>query len=258
MAAKWLERFAYRNSARVVALSPVMKEGVISTGYPEEKVTVIPNSSDLELFDVDPARGREMRARYPWLQDRPLFVYAGTIGLVNGLEYLARLAAATWPKDPEIRFLIIGSGREEEKVRQTAEELGVYQKNFFMLGRVSKEEIPAWLSAADMASSICIDVKEVWLDSANKFFDALAAGRPVAINYGGWMADFLLENDIGLVLSNYDLETSANQIVEKLNDKAWLERATRDAQELARQHFDRNDLARQLEQTLQASLTQKT
>ncbi|NLY71895.1 MAG: glycosyltransferase family 4 protein, partial [Clostridiales bacterium] len=73
--ARWLERFAYRNSARVIALSPGMKAGVIKSGYPENKVSVIPNSCDLDLFDVDPNDGNFLRKQYNWLQDRPLVVY---------------------------------------------------------------------------------------------------------------------------------------------------------------------------------------
>ena len=39
-AARQLERFAYRYSTRIVALSPGMKEGIVATGYPSENATV--------------------------------------------------------------------------------------------------------------------------------------------------------------------------------------------------------------------------
>ncbi|MFH1139869.1 MAG: glycosyltransferase, partial [Pseudomonadota bacterium] len=42
--AKWLEKLAYFKSAHVIALSPEMKEGILETGYPESKVSIIPNS----------------------------------------------------------------------------------------------------------------------------------------------------------------------------------------------------------------------
>ena len=49
-----------------------------------------------------------------------------------------------------------------------------------------KREIPALLAAATVATSLFRPIPEMESNSANKFFDALAAGRPVAINYGGW------------------------------------------------------------------------
>ena len=61
-AARGLERATYRAAAHVVALSPGMRDGVIAAGVAPERVTLIPNASDLELFspDVDPG---DLRAR---------------------------------------------------------------------------------------------------------------------------------------------------------------------------------------------------
>ncbi len=56
-AARVLERWSYRNSAAIIALSPGMAEGIVRTGYLREKVAVVPNASDLELFRRDAARG---------------------------------------------------------------------------------------------------------------------------------------------------------------------------------------------------------
>ncbi len=49
-AAKALERFLYRKAKHVIALSPGMADGVIAEGVPPERVHMIPNSSDLDLF----------------------------------------------------------------------------------------------------------------------------------------------------------------------------------------------------------------
>ena len=60
-AAEAMERRAYRAAAHVVALSPGMADGVAAAGVPRERITVIPNASDLDLFspDVDPGDLRE-------------------------------------------------------------------------------------------------------------------------------------------------------------------------------------------------------
>lgn len=249
-AARRLERLAYHHSARVVALSPEMKAGVVEAGYPAERVVVIPNGCDLDTFDVDPEMGLALRRRYEWLQDRPLVVYTGTLGQVNGVEYLAWLAAATHRIDPSVRFLVIGEGREEERVRATAGELRVLDKNFFMLPSIRKSEIPGWLSAADIATSLVIDVRELWANSANKVFDALAGGRPVAVNHEGWLATLLRETGAGLVLDAGDTALAAAQIVQALNDRRWLERAGEAARETARARFDRDRLAAALDGVL--------
>jgi glycosyltransferase involved in cell wall biosynthesis len=253
-AALWLEDFAYRHSARIVALSPDMKTGIERTGYPSERVTVIPNGCDVALFDVGPLPGRAVRQRYEWLGDRPLVVYTGALGLINGVSYLARVAAEVATMDPDIRFVVIGEGRENELVRGIARELGVLERTFFMLPSVPKAEIPGWLSAADVATSVVIDIPELWANCANKVFDALAAARPIVINHEGWLADLIRETDVGLVLPACDHRRAAEELARALRNRAWLERASATARTLALRRFSRDALVAELEAVLVAAV----
>ncbi len=250
MAARMLERFAYKHAKQIIALSPGMKEGIVKTGYPAGRVEIIPNSCDIDFFDLGPEPGRQLRAKYQWLGERPLVIYTGTIGIINGVDYLARLAGAVWEMDPEIRIVVIGEGQGEEKMFAEAEAVGVLDKNFFVLPNMPKEKVRAWLSAADLATSVFVDLREMWNNSANKFFDALASGTPVAINYGGWQQEILEETGAGLILDPHDLDAAAGLLAEKLRDKKWLVEAGRAAGQLARERFDRNMLAKKLERVL--------
>lgn len=51
-----------------------------------------------------------------------------------------------------------------------------------------------------MGSSFVIPIKELWANSANKFFDTLAAGKPILINHNGWQKNLIFEENIGYVL----------------------------------------------------------
>ena len=243
-----LEYIAYHSASQVVALSPGMKEGIVRRDYPAENVHVIPNSSDIDLFS-NGARAC-FRAPYDWLEDRPLVVYTGTLGQINGVVYFAELASHVWRCDPEVRFLIMGSGKQEDVVRAKAHELGVLNKNLFMMPPVEKNKVPDVLDAATMATSLFIDLKEMWANSANKFFDALASGTPVAINYGGWQADILNQSGAGIVMPARDTEAAAEQLVQKLRDKEWIDEAGKKARQLAVERFNREKLVVQLESVL--------
>jgi glycosyltransferase involved in cell wall biosynthesis len=245
-----LERFAYDHSAAVVALSPGMKEGVVRRGYLEKKAHIIPNSCDLELFQVPHSAGEEFRSKNEWLGDRPLVVYTGAFGRINGVKYLAYLAAAVGNLAPEVSFLSVGNGYEYDLVAALAKNLGILNENFFMMNAIPKNEMPALLSAATMATSLFIDLPEMWANSANKFFDALAASCPIAINYGGWQADLIEETGVGLVLPPKDIAKAAQLLVSALKDKNWQDRASAAALKLAKARFDRNNLAKQLENLL--------
>jgi glycosyltransferase involved in cell wall biosynthesis len=250
-----LARAAYHDADHVVALSPGMAAGVAAHGYPSDRISVVPNASDLDLFaDADQA-GARFRAEHAWLGHRPLVVYLGTFGQINGVSYLARVAAKAARIDPDVRFLCVGSGAEVEQVRRLATELGVLDRNLFILPAAPKSEMPAILGAATIATSLFIPVKGMEANSANKFFDALAAARPVAINYGGWQAELLHQSFAGIVLDPYDIASAAKQLTAQVRDETWLEQARLGARALACTNFSRDLLFQKLRSAVTGELT---
>lgn len=254
-AAAALERFAYARSERIVALSPGMKDGVVRAGYPAEKVSVLPNSADLELFDPERADDKHFRRKHPEIGEAPLIVYAGTLGKINGVDYLPGIAAASKAQGLGLQFAVVGNrGGAEKKVRETARMLKVLGDNFHLYPSVPKREMPNILAAADVALSLFVDLVPMWANSANKFFDALASGTPVAINYGGWQAELLEETGAGIVLPPDDADEAARRLGALVADKNQLHDTGRAARKLAEERFSRDKLALELEQVLLAAV----
>lgn len=249
MAARYLERRAYHESEAVIALSPGMAEGVARTGYPPGRIHVIPNGADLDHFSDTSARDA-FRASLPGVNACPLIGYIGTLGRINGVSYLVDIAAAALRHAPELRFLIVGKGAEEAAVRQRAEQLDVLGRNLIMLPAVSKQAVPGVFAACDVVLSLFIDLPEMQANSANKFFDGLAAGRPIAINYGGWQAELLERQGAGIRLAGWCPETAARQLAEWVAIPGALGEAGRNARALAEREFDRDALAGKFERVL--------
>ena len=248
-AARQLERFAYRNSDCIVALSPGMADGVADAGFDASKIVTIPNGCDLDQFDLGSSSGREFRAQRPELGDGPIVLYAGALGRVNGVDYMARLAAACQHLDQSARFVVLGAGSELQTVTALASELGVLGKNFFLYPQVAKTEIGGAFAAASVVTSWIVDLPAAEKNSANKFFDGLAAGRPVCLNHGGWQAELLRKYGAGFTLSR-DYEEAARTLISKLADKSGLEASGLAARKLAESEFSRDRLATLLEKTL--------
>ncbi|WP_164019465.1 glycosyltransferase family 4 protein [Pyxidicoccus trucidator] len=254
LAAQALERAAYAGAAHIVALSPGMKAGVEAAGVASEKITVIPNLCDPERFHVPASVGEAFRRKHAWLGDRPLVVYAGSLGRVNGVDFLVRLAADVLTRDPEVRFLIVGQGSEERTLHALAEQLGVKDRNLFILPPVVKAEVPAVLSAATIATSLFTDVPGMEDNSANKVFDALAASRPLALNYGGWQAKLLEQEQFGLYLPPKSIPAAGALLASRVRDTRWLAEAGRRAGRLGRERFSADAAALQLAEVLQRTV----
>lgn len=252
--AKWmarrLEKYAYRNADHVVALSPGMKEGVIDCGYPEKNITVIPNSADLDVFHPRLKLRQDFRAIIPEIGSRKLLIYAGTFGAINGVGYLVEIAQAALHCGDKVYFLAIGDGAEKVKVESQAERLGVLGRNFRTLPPMPKKDIPLAFAAADVVCSLFINIKSMWANSANKFFDGLSSGTPLAINYSGWQADLLKETGAGIQLPADDARLAAQYLTEFLSNCELAEKAGEAARRLAETEFSRDKLARKLEGVL--------
>ncbi len=253
--ARRLERWAYRNSSHIVALSPGMKEGVCRTGYPESSVTVIPNCSDVEEFRVPPSAGEAFLAEHPYLRGGPLVTYAGALGPVNGVAYLADIAVQMRAHDPSTRFLIIGDGKEREAIRAHAESLGVLGSNLWLLDPLPKRAMPSVLAASAVSCSLLLDMPALTVSSPNKVFDAFAAGKPVMITYEGWLADLLREADAGIVVPRGAARGAASALHEFLSSPDKLRRAGQASARLADERFARDLLAADLRRVLEGVVT---
>ena len=70
-------------------------------------------------------------------------------------------------------------------------------------------------------------------NSANKFFDGLAAGKPIMINYGGWQADLLESTGSGFVIPPNDAIQSASIINKIIIDGSSLNRMSKASLDLS-------------------------
>ena len=247
-AARKLEQYAYSNASAVVALSPGMRLGILSSGAAPDSVEVIPNSCDLAEFDVSDAKGERFRELYGLPKDKMLVTYAGTFGHLNGVGYLVRLAAAL-SSNRALHFLAVGGGRERLEIEALARKLGVLDDNLTLIDQIKKCDMPAVLSATDIATSLFLPIKEMEANSANKFFDGLAASRCVAVNYGGWHAELLTQSGAGFQL-DHDPLVAAKQLAHYCEDPQRVKTAGLRARELAERHFARDMLAAKLEKVL--------
>lgn len=247
--AKWFERFVYHHSNSIVALSPGMAKGVLATGYPSNRLIIAPNSCDIALFRLDKSEVDAFRYSFPWLGERYLIAYTGTLGYANDVSFLVDVANEMSKILPEVRFLVVGDGAEWEKIETKANKYGILGKSFFMMKSIPKQDIVKVICAATVMTSLFRDLPSLEANSANKFFDALAAGCPVAINYGGWQKELILETGAGIIIEREPLLASKTLAKFLLND-IELKKAAESALRLAKDRFDRDNIAKSIEQLI--------
>jgi len=208
-----LEKLIYKNAAAIIPLSVDMKHSIVSR-YPHlniKPIVVIENISEINRFQKGYDSNIFSIKNKIGFQPRFSVLYAGTFGRVNGIAYVTELAKKLLIIDPSVVFILIGDGAEKKSVIQEAEENKVLNKNVFILDSVSKQELPQLYFECSMGSSFVIDITELWANSANKFFDTLAAGRPILINHQGWQKNVIEQENVGYVLPEMVTEQAATE-----------------------------------------------
>ena len=236
--AQFLEKKAYAGSEKVIALSIGMNS-VLKERVPSNKISVVTNLSDRKKFKVSDQKGINFRKNYPGISNHPLIVYTGVFGRVNGVIYLVEIAKEIQKINPNVRFLLTGDGFEKEKIQKQSIKYGLFNKVLFINGYLPKNEMPDLLSAATITTSFFIDLPEMGHNSANKFFDGLAAGKPIMINYGGWQADLLKESGAGFIIPQNNSSQAAKILNDVLTNDETLNQMKKASRQLSHQ-FDVN------------------
>jgi glycosyltransferase involved in cell wall biosynthesis len=241
-----LARKIYRHADHIVALAPGMKDGIVRTGVPAHKVTVIPNASDLDLFRPD-REGSVWRDRLG-LQDRFAAIYFGAMGQANNLEYVLEAARVlAKQKEDHIVLILLGQGGRRAHLEALARDWGL--SNVLFHGPVPREEVADAVAASQACLTILRPSKHnAW--SPNKMFDALAAGRPVLINVPGWLGQIIETHQCGFYVDPHSPESLAEALKTLSRDQALCQHMGHNARALAQDRFDRQKLAAHLERVL--------
>jgi glycosyltransferase involved in cell wall biosynthesis len=221
-AARFVERFVYRRATRLIALSPGIRDGMVAARAAAERVALVPNASDLDLF-----RPAEPPERFR-------VSYFGTMGEANDLTAAVEAARLL----PDVEFLLVGDGKRRAEL-----ERGAPPNVVFTGPAAGKEEVAELAAGSSACLTLFKDVPVLATNSPNKLFDTFAAGRPAIVNMDGWMRELVEANKAGVYVRAGDARALADRIAWLREHPEEVERMGRNARALAEREFDRDELA---------------
>ncbi|HNP19249.1 MAG TPA: glycosyltransferase family 4 protein [Fulvivirga sp.] len=187
---KWLtyrfEKKVYRHAQSVVALSPDIKENILAK-VPKQKVGVITNLADLKYFNP----GKSLK---PIEKEKFVIAYLGSMGMANHLEYLVDVAKAL-SSDTRLQFIIMGEGARHEAIEKKISQEKV--NNIQFLPQRDKKGVLELMNEVDAIYVSFLKAPILSSGSPNKFFDGLAAGKLIIINFKGWIKTLIEKHECG-------------------------------------------------------------
>jgi len=234
-----LEWASYRSATKLIGLAPGIVDGIHRRGVARSRIAMVPNGCDLTLFDTEGAPWRP-----PAVQATDtMAVFAGAHGIANGLDAVLDAAAELRERGrDDIKIVLIGEGKLKSRLRRRAADMGL--SNVIFHDSIPKGKLASLMAGTDVGLQILDNVPAFYYGtSPNKFFDYLAAGLPVLINYPGWLAELVREHECGYAVPAGDPKAFAAALMHAADHRNELAAMGVRAQALARQHFDRRLLA---------------
>jgi teichuronic acid biosynthesis glycosyltransferase TuaC len=179
-------RWAARHAAAVIAVSRALKEKLVALGTDSERVHVLRNGVDSELFKP---LEREHVAQQSSIRARTLLSVGNLLAFKGhgiAIEALALL--------PECHLVIVGDGPDRSAFEALARRCGVAERVRFV-GSLSQEELRRYYAGAD--ALVLASSRE---GSPNVLLEAMACGTPVIATDVGGVSEIVTAPQAGIVL----------------------------------------------------------
>lgn len=211
-----LERWILLSADHIVTVSRRNQETFVQMGIPAEKVHILPNAVDPDVFS--PAIGDSGLRRTLGLTGRTVVGFVGLFYPWHGVSHLARGFIHLAAFDPTAHLLLLGDGEERERVRSILEEAGLADR-VTLAGMVPHNRVPYYLQAMD----ILVSPHAPWpgfFGSPIKLFEYLSSGRPVVASAVGQIADIIQDGVNGLLVPPGDEQALADALKRLCRDPA--------------------------------------
>lgn len=180
-----IELGLYKSSNLVIAVTEAFRQNLIARGIDDNKIKVITNGSNLDLF-VPIDKDGELLNQLE-LKDKFIVGYIGTHGMAHSLDFI--ITTISKIKDDKFHFLFVGDGAVKEKIVNLAADLGL--KNVTFLDSVSKDEVPRFLSICDAMLAPLKKDDNFKTVIPSKIFEASAMQRPILLGVEGQAKEIL-------------------------------------------------------------------
>jgi glycosyltransferase involved in cell wall biosynthesis len=204
-----LIRITLENADAIICVSNNLKKEVLKLGVNAEKVFVVFNAVDLQVFKPPEKYevNKEIKKLFGIGEDDFLILNARHLRPVYGIEYLIYAAKIVTERVKNVKFIIAGEGELKGKLNVMIQSMGL-QKHVKLVGKIPRRLMPKLMrhSSLYVNTSLADGMSPSMLE-------ACASGIPViSFDVGG--ANDVIENGInGFLIPPRDYRTLASKII---------------------------------------------
>jgi glycosyltransferase involved in cell wall biosynthesis len=233
----WLEKLIYREAKSIVALSQPIKEA-IEKKVSNKRIDIIPNMADCDFYKQE---SKELALEEKFnVKGKFVVSYIGTAGVANGLDYFLECANVSRKAELPIHFIFCGDGAVLPHLKTSVERLGL--KNITFTGFVNRNQVREVMNITDAIFVSYKNIPILETGSPNKYFDGLASGKMIIVNFGGWIKNEI-ENLCGIYIDPKQPADFVKNTESFVNDKKKTSDFQQAARSLAVSNYDRKKIS---------------
>jgi len=193
-----------------IAISQEIADGLMKDGIPPERIRHITNFVDTDKFRPINNSERHMFKRTLSLDKNIVINFTGRIVKRKGLDILINAFAKNTELTFSSRLLIVGTGPDEQRVKEMVSDFGIGDKVRF-LGHSS--EVTRYYQASD------IFVLPSYAEGMpNSLLEAMACGLPVIASRIGGVVDVVEDGRSGILFEPGDVTGLSSAMIKLLKD----------------------------------------
>jgi glycosyltransferase involved in cell wall biosynthesis len=234
-----LEEFLYKKSEVITGQTQGIVSN-ISSRFPGKKVYWLPNGVDVDYYNPDFIK-TDWRKENKFHDDDFILIYAGIIGHAQGLEVILH-AANLLRNERDIKFIILGSGPEREKLINLKTEMNL--DNVLFLETILKKDMSSIIKAVDVS---IIPLRKIDLFKGaipSKIFESLAMKKPALLGVEGEAKElFIDQGKCGLFFEPENAEDLSEKILELYSNNELRKELGENGRDFVMKKFNRDILA---------------
>lgn len=245
---KWMLKLAYNLEEKLYKRSVLVTgqtQGIcknIQQRFPQIKTYWLPNGVDLSYYDPDAITPTGWRSKNHISENDFVVLYAGIIGIAQGLEVILH-AADQLRSESKIKFVLLGSGPERERLKEMQNKMNL--TNVVFVDGVSKNEMKFVLKEVN-AAVIPLKKLELFLGAIpSKIFENLAMKLPVLLGVDGEAKElFVNQGKCALYVQPENVDDLAAKVKQLVNDAGLQKQLGEAGRKYVMSQFNRDIIAK--------------
>ena len=233
-----LVRMVLKQADAIICVSPELRRKVLKLGVPKEKLFIVFNGIDLNLYrppsEKESNEINDVRRSLGVNEDDFLILNARHLRPVYGLEYLIKAAKLVTENIKNVKFIIAGDGPLYKQLHNMVCCLGL-EKNVRLIGLVPRFLMPKLMQASDIYVNTSLSD-----GMPPSLLEAIACGKPVISFDVGGARDIIDNNINGFLVPVKDYKMLASKIIYLLKNPHFMKNMGLKARKKAEDKFDIN------------------